>query len=309
MIFIRITVRSSDEGESWSKPEIIVSAQMVGTANIMSVSALRQKDGSFGFYFLAKFFEHGNGGDGLYSVIIRAITSDGVNFKVEKCAFNAPRGYYTFNNDRLVRLSDGRLAYPAGYIENSKSSAVLFISDDDGASFSIHNQILRMPNELRSKRGFEEPGIIEKTDGSLYLWMRTDMGYQYESFSYDNLKTFSQPVPSEFTSPRSPLEIERNPDGSLYAAYNPIPTYNGRDTSYASHGGRNPLIIRKSTDDGATWGDCYIIESDSERGFCYPAMFFTKDNCMLLSYCRGGADDGFCLNRLGIRKISLDEIK
>lgn len=302
-------IRSDDEGENWSEPEIIVPAEKVDATNVMSVSAIRQKDGRIGFYFLAKFFDDEKTMEGLHSVIIRALTTDGVNFEVEKCGFDAPKGYYIFNNDRLVRLSDGRLVYPASVFENGICAATVFISEDDGASFKIHEQILYMPSELKNKRGFEEPGIIEHNDGSIRLWIRTNLGYQYECYSYDNLKTFTAPVPSEFTSPRSPMEIERSEDGSLYTIYNPIPAYNGRYMPRVTHGGRNPIIIRKSTDDGKTWGECYAIEEDPERGMCYPAMFFTKDSSLLVAYGRGGKDDGFCLNRLGISKINLEEIK
>lgn len=301
--------RSKDEGESWSEPEIIVPAEKLGTANIMSVSAIRQNDGRIGFYFLAKLFDDEKTLSGLHSIIGRALTTDGVNFEIERCGFNAPKGYYVFNNDRLIRLSDGRLVYPAALLKNGQCSSTVFVSKDDGASFTIHEIMLYMPAEIKNVKGLEEPGIIEHKDGSIRLWMRTDMGYQYESYSYDGLKSFTNPVPSEFTSPCSPMEIERDECGTLYTIYNPIPTYNGRDTSFASHGGRNPLVIRKSTDDGKTWGECYIIESDYERGFCYPSMFFTKDKSLLVAYCRGGGDDGFCLNRLGMRKFLLDEIK
>ena len=99
--------------------------------------------------------------------------------------------------------------------------------------------------------------------------------------------------------------ILRCKDDTLYTVYNPIPTYNGRVTGRASANGRNPLIIRKSTDDGKTWGDCYIIEEDDDRGFCYPALLFTRDKKLLVAYSRGGTEDGVCLNRLGIGKIAL----
>jgi len=306
-----VLIRSVDEGETWSEPEVIVAAEQMGTTNVMSVSAIRQKDGSIGIYFLIKLFEDGPIGEhtGLYSEIGRAVSVDGKNFRVERCGFDAPKGYYVFNNDRLVRLSDGRLAYPASKMENKDGFATVFISEDDGATFRVHDRLIRKTSAFRSPRGLEEPGLIEHYDGSIRLWMRTDMGFQYECYSYDALKTFTDPVPSEFTSPRSPMEIERCCDGSLFSIYNPIPMYNGRITSRASYYGRDPLIIRKSTDDGRTWGDCYVIESDPERGFCYPAMFFTADDGILVAYCRGGGDDGFCLNRLGIRKISGKDIQ
>ena len=43
-------IRSFDEGESWSEPQIIATAEAFGTKNIMSVSALEQKNGDIGFY-------------------------------------------------------------------------------------------------------------------------------------------------------------------------------------------------------------------------------------------------------------------
>ena len=45
-------VRSFDEGETWSEPEVIVNADIFGVQNIMSVSAIQQQDGSVGIYFI-----------------------------------------------------------------------------------------------------------------------------------------------------------------------------------------------------------------------------------------------------------------
>lgn len=72
--------------------------------------------------------------------------------------------------------------------------------------------------------------------------------------------------------------------------------------------GRTPFIIRKSLDDGKTWSYPFVVEEEPDRGYCYPAMFFTKDKSMLCAYCRGGEADKSCLARLGIMKIALDEI-
>jgi hypothetical protein len=86
--------------------------------------------------------------------------------------------------------------------------------------------------------------------------------------------------------------------------YNPIPQYNGRQSRV---GGRTPLVIRKSTDDGRTWGPLNVIEDDDDRGYCYTGIFHTNDGHLLCAYCRGTADEGI-LNRLGIMKIKLDTI-
>lgn len=303
-------VRSIDEGETWSEPEVVATAEELGAGNLMSVSAIRQADGRIGFYFLAKLFDPGKEGtlEGVYSVICRLLTDDGIHFEKQRCGFSAPKGYYVFNNDRIIRLSDGRLVYPAAYMDKlSHFVSTVFISEDDGASFFIHETLLDLP--FPNKRGLEEPGILQHKDGRIRLWMRTDIGYQFESYSDDNLKTFSAPAPSVFTSPRSPMEMEYGPDGALYAVYNPIPDYNGREASRESFRGRDPIVIRKSTDDGKTWGPCYIVETDEQRGFCYPSVFFTNDDSVLVSYCRGGSEDAFCLTRTGIRKLRLSDIE
>ena len=47
-------IRSYDEGETWTEPEVIVKAESFGVTNIMSVSCIYQKDGNIGVYFLIK---------------------------------------------------------------------------------------------------------------------------------------------------------------------------------------------------------------------------------------------------------------
>ena len=306
-------IRSYDEGETWSEPEIIVSAQMFDATNVMSVSSVTQTNGNIAFYYVIK--EKGNHDLlGIVNIGIslgRAILLDNGSFKVERCKVNCENGYYVINNDRLIRLKDGRLVFPiARKIRGTEYAINIFVSEDDGDSFTPYSPWIYMPTNLKSKTGLQEPGLIELNDGKIYMWARTDMAYQYECYSNDGLKSFTAPVPSEFTSPLAPMEIERSPENILFAVYNPIPLYNGREEYYSNVtlGGRNPIIVRKSINDGKTWGVCNIIEANENRGFCYPALFFTKDESLLIAYCRGGSDDGCGLNRLGIRKIRLSDI-
>ncbi len=104
------------------------------------------------------------------------------------------------------------------------------------------------------------------------------------------------------------MQVVRYDENTLYVIYNPIPNYNGRNKGYSW--GRTPLVIRKSTDNGKTFSRQSIIEeSEGDRGFCYPGVFFTNDGSMLIGYCRGDEADGCCLFRLGIVKIKLTEIR
>ncbi|MBR2615938.1 MAG: exo-alpha-sialidase [Clostridia bacterium] len=300
-------IRSLDEGETWSEPEILVKSSDFGVANIMSVSALQQQNGDVGLYFLIKE------NDG-HTSFGRALSADGVHFTPERCEMQAPLSYYVVNNDRFLRLQDGRIAVPVamhafyGYGKaDGFSSATVLVSDDDGKTFCITPCRLTIPALNQSGRGMQEPGIYQYSDGTVYLWARTTAGFQYECFSRDLFQTFTTPQPSPFSSPASPLEIAEH-EGVLYAVYNPAPSYNGHTRTSAS-ANRTPLVVRKSLDEGRKWSLPTVIEGDKRRGYCYPALFFTRDGAMLCAYCRGGLpEEEFCLQRMGITKIPLEEI-
>ena len=303
-------IRSRDEGESWSEPEMIATAAFFGTENIMSVSALTLTDGALAFYFLIKE------NDGT-STLGRSISRDGgATFTPERINWDVPAAYYVINNDRLVRTSDGKIIAPAAYYPPCKSKygiynpaiTVLLVSEDDGASFKMHHFArLCHSDTVNRKYGLQEPGIIELSRDVFWIWMRTGASYQYQSYSLDGLKSFTTPEPSGFTSPDSPMQVVRYDANTLYAVYNPVPNYNGKDKTPWGWG-RTPIVIRKSTDNGKTFGELNTVEA-GERGFCYPAVFFTADGSMLCAYCRGGEEDVMCLCRLGIVKFALEEVK
>lgn len=303
-------VKSYDEGETWSEPEIIVKAEDFCVNNVMSVSGMTNLDGSLSFYFIIKE-------NNFTTTIARAVSEDGINFKAERCNMQGFKAYYVFNNDRIERLSNGNLVFPAAMVAVSQDgeawegdhnyTSVVFESTDDGKSFTLLKPRINLSFTRNVRTGMQEPGVYEHKNGVIRLWARTDVGYQYECFSIDNLKSFTSPEPSDFTSPCSPMEWVKAPDGVLYAVYNPIPNYNSRLTK--NSWGRTPLVIRKSLDDGMTFGVMNVIEDDENRGYCYPAMFFTNDGSVLVSYCRGGYEEKACLVRVGINKIKLSEIE
>ncbi len=305
-----VLIRSSDEGETWSaEPQIIAPASFFGTANVMSVSGCPCKDGTLAFYFLIKE----NDGS---TTLGRTLSKDGITFTPERTVWKAPTAYYVINNDRIERMADGRLIAPAASYSAYENKAgmryspavtVLLVSEDDGASFSLlPGARLSFSSKINIRHGLQEPGIIELSPGISWIWMRTGASYQYESHSFDNLRTFTPPEPSIFTSPDSPMEVIREDENTLYAVYNPVPKYNGR-TETRWGWGRTPLVIRKSTDNGAAFGPLHTIEGE-ERGYCYPAMFLTRDGSLLCAYCRGGEEDKACLCRLGISKIDLSSL-
>ncbi len=305
---------SRDEGETWSEPRVLVRSEDFGVINIMSVSTVEQKDGALGFYFLVL--------DPVTYLtdLGRLITYDGEHFTTERCIYkeNVRPGYYCVNNDRVVRLSDGRLMAPWCWVsaEAAKTDrrdpchCGAFLSDDDGKTFYDAGFDYVTTDLANSRYGFQEPGVIELSD-HLYYWTRTGYGRQYESVAYTGPEGFSYPTPSIFTSPVSPMQIKKH-KGILYNAYNPKPRWNGYEEYEKEHPGvwsRSPMVLRKSMDEGKTWGPLNVVGDDPDRGYSYPAMFFTEDGCMLLGHCRGSGAEGNNLCTLGIAKIDLSTVE
>ncbi len=309
-------IRSVDEGESWSEPVTIARASDFGVTNIMSVSGMTLKDGSICFFFIVKEDADGS------SWLGRTISADGEHFATSRCgAKNVQRGYYVFNNDRFIRLSDGRIATTAAKyncantIEENRSclwterfaTPVCFVSDDEGESFTATKARIAVPGRLAQEYGMEEPGIIELPGGVIWLWARTTLCYQYQCYSFDGMNTFTPPEPSVFTSPRSPMEIYRTSDGDLWAVYNPVPHYNG--CSHKPHTGRTPFVLQRSRDNGQTWGSLYVLEDDPNSNFCYPAMIETKDGSLLCSYMSTRYDETAAQDGKAYLEISMRIMK
>ena len=299
-------ISSSDEGESWTEPALLASAKEFGVSNIMSVSGMYQQNGECAFYFLVKELD-GTMGFG------RAFFENGI--RTERCELVGPKTYYVINNGRLVRFEDGSICAPAAMYPYTKAvghipkGVVLFISKDDGKTFVIDEGSVQEPKSefLRKTGGYEEPGICILPDGTRWLYTRTKMRCQYQTFAPKGTLDFGELDLSEISSPRSPMSTFTSPEGDIYVVYNPIPHFDGQVLPKGWNAGRTPLVIRKRLEDGRL-GELYAIEDDEKRGYCYTTAFFTKDGKMLLSYCRGGEEDAKCLCRLGIAKIDPKEI-
>lgn len=299
---------SSDGGHTWSEARTLFTAAQHQAMNIMSVSLLRLGNGNIGLFYLIRknWLE--------MRPVIRQSADEGETWSEPVCCM--PRsGYFVMNNDRAVRLHTGRIILPLaehqvrlneeGAPSFSPAETCFVYSDDDGANW--HESRARLNIEhTGSPAGLQEPGIVERCDGTLYGWARTDLCVQYEFVSHDGGATWSVPRPSRFTSPLSPLSMKRLVDGRLIALWNPVPEYNTRHSDRRT-GGRTPLAAAVSDDDGRSWSAEALVEEDPNAGYCYTAIHPMEDG-VLLAYCSGDADrDGSCLNRLRIRKIAMEQ--
>lgn len=304
---------SRDGGETWSADRIITTPGEDAAMNVMSVSLLRLGNGDLGLFYCLRHSWHD------LRMFLRRSSNEGESWS-EPVPCMQSAEYHVVNNDRVIRLSSGRLLIPAALHRKLKdedapssrdwrAQATFFLSDDDGRSWRQSLTYCVFPSP-HTRSGLQEPGVVELPNGVLWGYARTDMGRQYEFFSHDGGETWSTPQPSRFTSPVSPLSIKRVPGTDRYlAVWNPIPLYQTRPLE-SPGGDRTPLVgaVGTGTRD-PEWSIPFLVDRNDQEneGYSYTALHFTSDS-VLLAYCAGGKRDSHRLSRLRIRKIALADL-
>ena len=199
---------SSDDGHTWTDEDRIVVANE-GLENVMSVSLLRLDDDTIGLFYLRK----NSWSD--CRPYVRTSKDEGETWGEPSLCVDR-MGYYVLNNDRVVKLRDGRLVMPLaahaydGERFKGRGQALCYLSDDLGATWQPSAGTLEAPADSRS--GLQEPGVIELSDGRLMMLCRTDQGCQMRSWSSDRGVTWSPVEETDLLSPVSPASFERIPE-------------------------------------------------------------------------------------------------
>ncbi len=304
-------IYSNDDGETWTKPTPLWGGVDEGVTNNMCVSLIRKNNGDIAIFYLQKYTTS----DGLIKsrVASRISNDEGKTWQDYKIVIDQD-GYLVKENDRLVRLSSGRLILPLNHHGDSSAKiesgvAMFFFSDDDGETFNLSPSKL----SLDDPDGMQETGVMERKD-CLWSFSRTTYGFQYESFSYDNGQTWSDAVPNKtLTSPRSPMAAKNFGKGYSLVVINPIPTcfgfpngIGGNDDAKTRTWARTPLLLGLSNDENNTFINKFYIEDDLNNGYCYTSIF-DGGNYLLLAYYH--SNNGPCpLTSCKIVKITYSEL-
>lgn len=303
-------VYSYDEGESFCDEKIIFSHSDFDAdrkcKNVMSVSLMRMADGAVGLFFLIRY---GYDDMGLY--LLRSY-DEGKSWSEPKRCISTP-GYYVTNNDRVVRLNSGRLIVPANFHRmsddggyNSVAFSCFFLSDDDGQTWRESKEFCCMQDK-HGGAGLQETGIVQLKNEVLWAFSRTTKGYHYGAYSFDGGERWTVPVQTWFTGPCSPLSVKRISNGMLMAVWNPLPFYATEERTPWGWG-RTSLVMSLSDNDGERWMQpCFIEDCSENAGYCYTAIY-DSGQYILTAYCAGGEEDGNCLSKTRIKKITYDEI-
>lgn len=288
---------SSDNGRTWSNEDQLV-VEQEGDMNVMSVSLLRLQNGSIALFYARKNSEED-------CVPMMRISND------EAQSWSAPipcitdkQGYFVLNNNRIIQLQDGRLMMPVALhktIEgkwDDKGILYAYYSDDSGQTWSSSEEV---PNQTEIIT--QEPGLIELKDGTIMMFIRADNGVQQLSYSKNKGQTWTHIEPSDIKSPLSPASVARIPStGNLLMVWN-----NNDGSNAATKGNRSPFNLAVSDDEGKTWRNIKIIESDPDGWYCYTAIHFI-DQAILLGHCAGNRPEGTGLAVTNVTRIDLADL-
>jgi len=169
---------------------------------------------------------------------------------------------------------DGDWLLPTA-IWGREGSCRVMASTDRGKTWTLRGAAT-VPD--RKDRNCDEPMIVQRRDGSLWMWVRTRYGIG-QCTSTDGGRTWSEVVPSEIAHPAARFFVRRLASGSLLLIkHGPIDKRTGR-----SH-----LTAYVSQDDGRTWQGGLLL--DERTGVSYPDGFQKDDGriYVIRDYDRAG---------------------
>lgn len=282
---------SSDKGKTWTQEDVKIVDQE-GDMNVMSVSLLRLKNGEIALFYLRK-----NSRTDCIPYI-RISNDEAKTWSDPRPCITDKKGYFVLNNNRVIQLRNGRLLLAValhqspGQTKFSEAGRLWsYFSDDNGRTWKAGNEVPNLSGIVT-----QEPGMVELKNRHILMFIRTNAGAQYFSYSKNKGVTWSEIERSNITSPTSPASIARIPSTrNLLMVWNN--TVNEK---------RTPLNIAVSKDEGKTWTHVKTLEDNPDRGYCYIAIHFTGKN-VLLAYC-AGLLSGNRLSQTDIKRLSLDWI-
>ena len=171
-------------------------------------------------------------------------------------------------------LSSGEWIFPVSTWRKTDNSAKVMVSEDKGKTLILRGACHIPVND----RNYDEHMIVEKSDNSLWMLVRTAYGIG-TSFSTDRGETWSALDSSSIQHPSARFFIRRLNSGNLLLVkHGPI----------AERIDRSFLTAYISKDDGQTWSDGLLL--DERTGVSYPDGQQTPDGKIHIIYDHSRTD-------------------
>ena len=303
MVFARTTAagaevarkRTTDSGQSWSAPEAVCT---MGSKSLGAPLPLATREGGLVLFWMVQRATGGRPAVDYFIDIWEA------HSRQRQTAWTRPQPIfegYVGSINGMTQLANGRIVLPFAYWvggqpegpPNGCNITTTIYSDDGGGTWNRSPARLTAPcyaGYNGSNYGAVEPAIIPLRDGRVWMLIRTQTGWLYESFSRDGA-TWSEAKPSRFCSSDSPAWLMRLPDGRIVLFWN-----NCENTSRIKREGvytnRDALHAAISADEGKTWRGYREVYRDplrnqspprtGDRGTAYSYATATRDGKILM---------------------------
>jgi predicted neuraminidase len=281
-----VLATSDDDGETWSKPRLVVDAHSKNLPLDRSVLVGNLWTDPLGRLWL--FFDQSmdmfDGRAGVWTTVCD-------NPDAEQSAWSSPRRiWHGVMLNKPTVLSTGEWMLPISLDQREGfgpfkglfkeldplRGANVFVSTDQGATWQ------RRGAAVFPTPDWHEHMILERKDGTLWMLARTAKGIM-QSVSTDGGKTWSAPsFPDGIRHPVARFHIRRLASGRILMVKH--------GETMDSHEGRSKLSAWLSEDEGKTWLGGLML--DERSGISYPDAVQAPDGTIYLSYDRNRATDG-----------------
>ena len=163
-----------------------------------------------------------------------------------------------------IHLADGTTVVPISDERNERDTSFVLITKDSGAHWTRSSV---MPN---SQSQGEQPAVTQRKDGSLLAFLRTKPRL-LQTESTDGGASWSPAKATSLKNPDAAIGVCTLKDGTL------VLVWNNSETS------RSQLHIARSVDNGKTWGDPLLLESNPGE-YSYPSIMQTPDGKIQIIY-------------------------
>ena len=209
---------SDDDGATWSRPDPIVDPP--GMARAFDPALWHDPDGRLWLFYNLASLETGT---------FEPWATTTVESDMENARWDAPRRIdidapFTFRLNKPTVLTSGEWLLPVtwartkpdGWFAGDSQIQGVAVSDDAGLTWSLHGGV-------EAPHWALENMIVERTDGRLWMLMRTGAGVLWQSFSDDRGLTWGPGAPTDIVNPGVRFFIRRLQSGRLLLINTPNP--------------------------------------------------------------------------------------
>jgi Neuraminidase (sialidase) len=276
---------SDDDGETWSKPKLVIDSQAPHLPIPRSVivgNFWTAPDGRL-WWFFDQTMNHADGRHGLWVSICDDPDAEQTVWSEPKRIWHGavlnkptvlsngewllPVEFPNFNGVGPMKFANTELAPLRG--------ANVFVSRDEGETWQRRGN-LRFP-----KPSWPEHMFVELKDGRIWMVARTGDGAM-QSFSSDGGRTWDEPSFPTFKQPAARFYLARLASGRILLVKH--------GDRIDAHNGRVQLSAWLSEDEGLTWKGGLVL--DERPGISYPDGFQAPDGTIYVTYDRNRKADG-----------------